>query len=248
MAQAPQHPFARRLAIRGDGTALGVVLIAAAALLLAGSATGTLALSTAGAGALLAASLGATAIGWNRRAYRAMLIGAAARYADHDPGPSPVAWISDRGWRARNRFDAVVDAPTELLAEVDPMVRSFEADARGALIKPVLRPVSDAERQLTPTESLPSNLPLPPRGPLDTLLGSLGQTPGRFIALSARWPVCCGRLSTLDGVQGEQDCPPGVYLAAEGEDLTLDGDRDEAGLHRFQCRECGRRYATDPAW
>lgn len=236
-------PLFRRLVIRGDFSALGVVMLLAAPV--AAIAAGTSGLWLYGLAVLLAAG-GVASWSFGRRSYRALLQEAAERHGGGDPGPSPVSWLSDAVWRRRNTFDPLVDAPNILLAEVDPMVKAPGEGEEQAVVKPVLRPVMDNERDLVSTEEADS-ADAAPQGSPEKLLALLAGTPGRFVGVSMRWPVCCGAISTLTGIRSDGDSPAGTFLPSA--DTPGDWGTDvTAGEHRFQCRRCGRRYATDPAW
>lgn len=241
MTAPPRGAFLRRVAIRGDATQLGLLLVVLAFLgVVIGATTGPgllamLAVPTALGGLVL--------VRWGRRLYRAALAEAAAPFLDHDPGPTPVLWISDAVWRARNGFDPSLDAPMLLLAEVDPDVHKvFGSDADGAFRDPVLRRVTDAERDDTPVAH--GREDAPPPGDDEALLQALRDTPGRLVAVSPRWPVCCGRLTTLVALTTDA-LPDGArWLAADPEAPVGEGP----GQHGYVCRACGRAYATDPAW
>ena len=98
--------------------------------------------------ALALMPVGAALVWWARRAYGRLLGEVVRTWAEHDPGPSPVAWIADEVWRQRNRFDPELDAADELRSQIDRSVRPFRDAAQGAFESPTLRPVSDAERGL----------------------------------------------------------------------------------------------------
>lgn len=235
----------RNILIRGDGTALGVVLILLAVVGATVAFLGVVPMPVAAfAGA--SALIGARLVCWNRSRYRAMLAEVAERHRDEEPGPSPVSWLSDPLWRATNRFDPVLDGPVELMSEVDPLIRPFADDARGAFVTPTLRQVSGEDRQMITPAALEAGLLVSEAAPGTDLLTVLKSTPGRQVAVEPRWPVCCQRLSTLltDEVGRRNEA---LYLDIAHAELTPAG-LDGRGRHRFQCRACGRMYATDPAW
>lgn len=230
----------RRAVIRGDVAATGIALgVLAAVIGVSGVGVGP---KVAGL-VLLVAGLGI--VGWSRRRYRELLVEVAQRFAGHDPGPSPVVWVSDAVWRARNGFHPVLDAANELVAEVDDTMPRFGAPTTRGLEAPVLRPVSDNERALV-AAGAPSE-PLPPAGTGAELLGLLQGTPGRLIGVGVRWPVCCGRLAVITSTTPEERAPGAVFLPEHAGQEAWDVDA-RRGLHGFECRACGRRYATDPAW
>lgn len=230
--------FVRAAVIRGDVTALGVAL-AGFGLLPAVTMQGP---DQAGAG-LVVALAGVVLARWGVLAKRALLAEVRVCFADHDPGPSPVPWIGEDLWRARNRFDPGLDAGDVLLAEVDPDIRPFGEDARGAFSLPTLRPVSAAEREATPTgEPL---APAPEPGEPEALLERLLTTPGRFVALEPRWPVCCDRLAVLLATESAGPRPDPVTPLPPVPDRDLPTGE---GLHAYRCAICGRAYATDPRW
>ena len=242
----------RRSLIRGDGTAVGVWsgLTAVGLSSLAGLAPGKLSALGLSLTSALGVSLALAGVGfwgwqWNRRGYRRLLDEVSARYMDYDPGPSTVAWVSDRIWRLKNRFDPELDAPIELQAELDGMVRRFEDDATGALSFPLLRPVTDEERRRAPLAEVSGEVPI--AGAAEELLERLQGTPGRFLILQPRWPVCCDRLTTLVGL-GPHDRPvEALYLDEASAPLPEEPNLEE-GIHSYQCRSCGRMFASKSAW
>lgn len=232
-------PWVREAVIRGDVPALGLVMT------VSGAVMGAVWLSGAGEGpgwlalGLIPAGLGLVV--WGRSRYRELLGEVVRRFAGHDPGPSPVAWIAEEVWRERNRFNPELDAADELRAEVDPKTPPFARAAKGAFEAPVLRPVSDAERDLCRTGSA-SGVDTP-RGDADALLEVLRTTPGRFIATGIRWPVCCGGLTVLAAV-GPGSGPDGAMVLRDaGQEDALD-----ASMHGFRCPRCGRGWRTTPVW
>jgi hypothetical protein len=233
--------------LRGDATALAVAMLGLGALLIAlavgdgrGAEAGAGLLSLLGGGFLLRTS---------RTAWRAEIARVAAAHAGHDPGDSPVAWIADVVWREANGFDPELDAINELVAEVDPSVPRFADSARGGLESPCLRLVQDAERAMASEDASATagGTALPPSGAPDVLLAALRATPGRLIGVSVRWPVCCGGLTVLTSRDPTAPLAGAVWL---GDRVTpiQPGDAVPVLPHRFLCRHCGRRYATEPAW
>jgi hypothetical protein len=235
-------PFVRRLVIRGDLNAAGLVMVLGAPLAVLGALSSGLVALHGVAFVLAVAGLGA--IRWSRTAYRGLLAEVAARHAGRDPGSSPVPWVSDALWRAKNRFDPAVDAANELLAEVDSLVSGF-GGGETAVVKPQLRPLQQEERALVGEET--PDVDEGPEGTAEALVALLEGTPGRFLALAPRWPVCCGRLCSMTGIRGEPGAPDGSWLPSGGAEADW-GDNPETGFHRYQCGTCGRRYSTDPAW
>lgn len=236
----------RTLVIRGDLTTVGVAAVLAGVVLAGLVAAGAV---PPAPGLLLggvAAASGVALVRWSRVRWRALLQEVTRAHEDLDPGDSPVAWIGDGLWRARNAFDPSLDAEILLLSEVDPLVRGFGQEGQGAFSEPILRPVTPEERALAPATELPEGLALPPKGDADALLAALATTPGRFIAVAPRWPVCCGGLTTLVSVRADTLSPKARYLPVEtGQDLDPD---DPRGTHGFVCHRCGRHYASDPGW
>jgi hypothetical protein len=233
-------PWLREAVVRGDVAAAGLVLV------FAGAVLGAVWLSGAGAlPGLLAIGLlptGAATVWWARRAYGRLLAEVVRAWAGHDPGPSPVAWISDEVWRQRNRFDPELDAADELRSQVDRSVRPYRDAAQGAFESPTLRPVSDAERGLA-AAGAPSAAPPPPSGPADELLAALRGTPGRFIGVGVRWPVCCGHLAVLVAV-GPASGPERAWSLRDGPG----DDAVDLTQHGFRCAVCGRAWRTTPTW
>lgn len=233
--------------LRGDAAALGVACIGLGVVLLA-LATGTGSVSELSAGAAGVVG-GGLLLRRARAAWKAEVQRVAAAFADHDPGVSPVPWVSDPVWRAINRFDPELDAINELVAEVDPSVPRFAQSARGGLEGPVLRLVQDAERAVSePAEAEAGTAPVEtPSGTLDALQASLNATPGRLIGVAVRWPVCCGRLSVLTGRDASAPLDGALWLG-DANVPYQPGDPTPFLPHRFRCPACGRRYATAPAW
>ena len=233
-------PWLREAVIRGDLAAGGLVLV------MSGAVLGAVWLSGAGLLpgllGLVLMPVGAALVWWARCAYGRLLGEVVRTWAGHDPGPSPVAWIADEVWRQRNRFDPELDAADELRSQVDRSVRPFRDAAQGAFESPTLRPVSDAERGLAATGA-PSDAPRPPSGPADELLAALRGTPGRFIGVGVRWPVCCGHLSILAAI-GPSTGPERSYILRDG---TTD-DAVDSTQHGFRCAVCGRAWRTTPTW
>jgi hypothetical protein len=226
--------------IRGDATAAGISL---------GVIGLVVGVSSVGVWPKVAAAVligaGVWTVRWSRAAWRVLVGEVVQRFAHVDPGPSPVAWVSDAVWFKHNRFDPELDAMNELLAEVDALLPRFGEGPGLSFHTPVLRPVADNERELvaagTPTE------PVPPRGTGDALLADLTTTPGRQIGVGIRFPVCCGRLATLVSTS-PQDRDPGAVFLSEHAGMDRSDLDPTRGLHGFLCRACGRRYATDPVW
>lgn len=238
-------PWTRAAVIRGDITSSGLVLILAG---LGGALVGAVGVIPPAAGAVcaLGAAGGVMAVYLGRSWWRQLLAEVTEAHAEFDPGPSPVAWVSETIWRARNAFDPSLDAPVMLMAEVDPMVRAFGDDATGAFTEPVLRPVNAEERGLATLDEVPHGVAVPEAFDITGTLANLTQTPGRFICVAPRWPICCGRLATLESVTSELRPPGALYLPPQSGEASE--DPAGKGIHSFQCRACGRRYATDPAW
>lgn len=237
--------WTRAAVIRGDVTSTGLVLLLAG---LAGTLVSAAGVIPGALGALCAvgAAAGVLLIYVGRRAWREMLREVAAHHAHFNPGDSPVPWLSDELWRERNRFDVALDAPMLLMAEVDPMVPAFGSDATGAFTEPVLRPVTPEERGLAAVDEVPPDAPVPDALDVDGTVAALGATPGRFITVAPRWPICCGRLATLEAVTSAGRHERALYLPPQaGQAAEEVAGR---GSHSFQCRACGRRYATDPGW
>lgn len=243
MSAAPRPGTWRRTwVIRGDLSSVGILLLLAGLGWLNVGVMGWTPAWTAGGGLVMMA-LGAGLLRHTRRAWRALLEEVVARHAHDDPGPSLVPWIHDEVWRAKCGFDPELDGPTVLRAEVDPHLVPYPDDVGVAFREPILRPVSEAEQGLIPAEEVEGAVPEPGDG--RALRERLVKTPGRFIALAPRWPVCCGRLATLTSLTADPS-DGSLYLPAGG---SAEGDPEApAGLHTYQCRACGRRYRTDPAW
>jgi hypothetical protein len=191
-------------------------------------------------GGAACAAAGFAVVAWARARYREMLAEVCAKLDGYDPGPSPVSWVDDAVWRDRNAFSPELDAPVELMSEVDANVRPFAADAVRAFEGLTLRPVSDEERSLCPpgTAGVPG-----PVGTADELLAMLRATPGRLVAVGVRWPVCCGALPKLVWLEGIGLRPSATFLGERGPDD--DGDRGQVA---FVCGGCGRAWSTDLAW
>lgn len=240
MAESSVPGWARHAVIRGDVTAAGISL-GVIGLVVGVSGVGV---GPKVAGAVLIGG-GAWIVRWSREAWRALVAEVVLRFAHVDPGLSPVPWVSDAVWIKHNRFDPELDAMNELLAEIDPLLPRFGDGPGLAFHAPVLRPVADNERDLvapgTPSE------PAPPRGTVDAITADLTTTPGRQIGVGVRFPICCGRLTTLVSTS-PQDRDPGAVFLAEQAGTDVSGIDHTRGLHGFMCRACGRRYATDPAW
>ncbi|MGC6493059.1 MAG: hypothetical protein ACON5B_09505 [Myxococcota bacterium] len=231
----------RRVWIRGDATSLGVMLGALAVAGVGAGLTGVTPVTTTWTVVLLVPSV--ALIRANQRAWARLLDEVRAAYATHDPGPSPVGWISDALWRARNRFDPVLDAPLALMAEVEPL-RAKPGEERGPAISgPVLRPVATSERDLLDGPRIHAAS----TEAAEALLETLGSAPGRFLAAYPRWPVCCGELAMCHSLTGERPDKGVLYLPG---DAVADSDciGRSNGVHVFQCTVCKRWYVTDPAW
>lgn len=233
----------RWVVIHGDASAIGLIAcLGGAGLSVAAFAAGW-PLGWAALGLALASG-GTALVAWTRRAWLALLDDVRARHAGDDPGDSPVPWVADRVWREANGFDPVLDAPMVLRAEVQPSLRVYPHDEGPAVVDPVLRPVSDAERELQPAQPIAEGTP-PPSADADGLRASLVGTPGRFVVLGPRWPVCCGRLSTLTARTPRAD-ERAITLPAQG---MADGDpHTPPGLHTYACPACGRVWRTHPTW
>jgi hypothetical protein len=245
-AAPPSSPLVRRLVVRGDAIAASLMLCFAGGLTFGGLVLGAVSM---GPGLLGAVAIGAGLLGlrWSRQAYRALLAEVVTRFAGHDPGPSPVPWVGDAVWRAKNRFDPFLDAPNELLAEVDPMFPGFGKDGGRGVLQPVLRPVGEDERMLVAAPPAPEVEVVTPSGEAGHLLERLAATPGRTLVVSPRWPVCCRQLTVLVGLNDVARPEEAIYL---GEQLPIDGAGRPGGQgqHSYRCGRCGRAYATDPAW
>lgn len=240
--QLARGGWKRAAVIRGDVTTVGVVLVVSAVASLAAAVVDG-APSWLPLASIPLAVAGAALVVAGRRGWRQLLVEAAARHVDFDPGPSPVAWIDEVVWRSRNRFDPPLDAPTLLWAEVDPLVPTFGQDATGAFTEPTLRVVTTEERALATPSDVDATLPVPPESDAVAALASLVGTPGRFIAVAPRWPVCCARLTTLEAIGADVDVASLFVLPREP-----GADAPSSATHAFRCRACGRRYGTDPAW
>lgn len=237
--------WTRAAVIRGDITSTGLVLILAG---VGGALVGAAGVIPAvvGSACAVGAAGGVVCVYLGRTWWRELLDEVVDAHDDYDPGDSPVPWVSDDVWRARNAFDPALDAPVILMAEVDPLVHAFGADATGAFTEPVLRPVTPEERGLAVIDEVPHDVAVPEAFDIEGTLAKLTQTPGRFVCVAPRWPICCGRLACLETVTSEAR-PPGVlYLPPQSGEASE--DNAGKGIHTFQCRACGRRYATDPAW
>lgn len=231
--------------IRGDLAAVGLLSLVGGTIVAGASLLAVLPAWAVVPG-LVVAALGALAMVHARAAWLGLVEEVRDRHADDDPGSSPVAWVDDGVWRQRNGFDPALDAPMILRAEVEPELRVYPRDVGPAIREPVLRPVSDAEQSLATEEPVADGLPVPSAGDRAALLRALEEeTEGRFLVLAPRWPVCCGRLSTLvaltaDPHDGSLFLPAGSHADAD--------PHGPIGQHTFQCRACGRRYRTEPAW
>lgn len=241
-------PARRRSLIRGDGLTAGVVLVLSGTGAWCAALVHLMPKGGALLGGLALVGAGLALIAHERRAWRALLHEVAAPWRGHDPGPSPVPWIADAVWRQKNTYDPALDAPSDLLAEIDPLVRPFSAGVEPgeAVREPVLRPVADSEKELTPTEGPVGDPPEP--GTAEAVRTRLEGTPGRAIVVSPRWPVCCGRPATLEGLRMEDRHPACTWLPPDGPEAERDPGAAPRGTHSWRCRACGRRYATDPAW
>lgn len=236
----------RRAVIRGDVTTVGVVGV------LCGVALGVLAAlglvpPWAVAGALLLVFAGLLIVRVGRTAWRGLLVEAAQAHAAHRAGPTPVPWVHEDVWREGNRFDPELDAPTLLLAEVDPLVRPFGRDADGAFVTVHLRVVTAEERELVAPDGEPSPAEVPDAGVAEALLARLQATPGRRLIVEPRWPVCCGRPAVLMSVRPEARDARARFLPPSPGEVEPE-EAAQLGQHAFRCAVCGRRWATDPAW
>jgi hypothetical protein len=237
--------WVRHAIIRGDAAAAGIAAaLGGLTLAVIAGLAGDFGWTALGVVALVA---GAWGVAWSRRQYRCMLSDVARRFEGYEPPPNPVTWISDEVWLDANRFTPALDAPVELMSEVDPAVRAFRDDAVRAFEDPALRPVSDEERALIPEARGVEAASEVKRGTAEMLLGALRATPGRFIAMGVRFPVCCGALTTLVGTRPEQR-PAGAVCLPPVAGAIEDAADPLAGMHAFTCKVCGRSYATDPSW
>jgi hypothetical protein len=240
-----QRRWIRHAVIRGDGAALGVTVIAGGVIGLGSSLVhGMLWLLVLSLALMV---LGAVELRWARRYYRALIAEVVAAHASHDPGDSPVPWVSDAVWRLKNRFDPELDAANQLLAEVDRLHPRFGVSAGEPLRGVKLRPVGDNERGLVGVPKVVPSFRQTPSGTAEELLSSLASTPGRLLAVSPRWPVCCDRLSVLVGLS-ESGQPEGAGYLCDQEILESWDAAERRGQHAFTCGECGRSFTTDPAW
>jgi hypothetical protein len=232
----------RHAVIRGDATAGGIALVVVAAVV---------GVSGVGVGPKIAGGLllvgGLALVRWSRARWRELVAEVVRRHSGVDPGASPAPWISDAVWRKHNRFDPVLDAHNELLAEIDPLLPRFGQGTTRAFEGVALRPVADSERALAPVDPEAADGPAPEPDTADRLLAALAATPGRLIGVGVRFPVCCGRPSTLVST-GAEDRVAGAAFLAEHAGGELGQADPLRGQHGFRCRACGRRYATDPAW
>lgn len=231
--------------IRGDLAALGLLSVVGGLGLAVASVVGALPAWVV-APSLALAGIGGVAMGQARAAWLALVDETCLRFAKDDSGPSPVPWVSDGVWRARNGFSETLDAPMVLRAEVDPELIVYPHDVGPAIREPVLRPVGDAEQALATPASVPQGTPVPRRGDHAALRHALEEeTVGRFLVLAPRWPVCCGRLSTLVGLTADPHDGSLFLPASSAADADPQGP---IGQHTYQCRACGRRYRTEPNW
>jgi hypothetical protein len=92
---------------------------------------------------------------------------------------------------------------------------------------------------------VPDGAPVPEPGDAATLKAALDATPGRFVAVEPRWPVCCGRPATLERDRPDGERGRALHLPASPGAVD---DPAASGIHGFQCRACGRRYTTDPGF
>jgi len=181
-----------------------------------------------------------------RRTWLSLVDAVRAAHAHDVPDPSPVPWVDDRLWRAANGFDPDLDASMILRAEVEPGLVVYPHDVGPAIREPLLRPVGDAEQALASPAPVPDEAPVPEPGDLAALRTALEEaTVGRFLVLAPRWPVCCGRLSTLTARTADPH-DGSLYLPGG---RNADGNPEgPIGQHTYQCRACGRRYRTEPHW
>ena len=174
-----------------------------------------------------------------------------------DPGPSPVAWLSNEIWRSWNDGDAGardVQEPGKPISDAWPT------------------PVTGNDRRRAARRNVAEGQPPPPAGTLEEHRARLESTPGLGYLSSVHWPVCCERLGTLisesgsldlellereagslDRVLTEGHLPPGT---SDGERFAREGTwqrtlaKMRAGTHSgdgvalFQCRACGRIYGA----
>lgn len=239
----------RKAVIRGDATALGIFLCLFGGLggpigVWFGLPGGTVAWASMG---LVALVLGGLQLRWSRGQWRRMLVEVTARHQQDEVPPCPVTWIHPELWRERNAFSPELDAPQLLRREVEPGLKAYGEDAFGAFKEPILRPVTKEERDLfAPSEDVvpPGQTPA---GDQEALKALLEGTPGRFIALAPRWPVCCGRVTRLESVRPDKLHEEAHYLSASVEERSEDLNL-RRGLHGYVCLACERRYSTDPVW
>jgi hypothetical protein len=253
---ALSHPLLRRLIIGGDLIAVSLILGLGGGLTLGAAALGG---APPWAGALGGLTLGLAVVGVrvSRALYRRLLQEVVDRFAGHDPGPSPVPWISDAVWRSKNGFDPALDAPNELLAEVHAGSPRFGAPTGGGVQQAVLRPVSEDERELvaapsqvslSAADAAASQAQVEARraslsGPAAELVERLHSTPGRSIVVAPRWPVCCRQLTVLTSVVPSAR-GGSVFL----NETILSDLHAPPGAHTYRCAACGRAWSTDPTW
>ncbi|MCB9662729.1 MAG: hypothetical protein H6732_01355 [Alphaproteobacteria bacterium] len=236
--------WTRFAVIRGDPVLGGVVLVVAGVGLAIATGLGLLPWPVLGV-ALVCGAVGLGLVRWSRATYRRLLADVVRRHADVDPGSSPVPWVDDDLWRERNAFDPELDGPVLLQAEIDPALRPFGRDATGAFTDPVLRPVSEVELLAARTGTLVADQAAPRPMLPDRIAPALAETPGRFLVVAPRWPVCCERPATLLTLRLDQRHADALVLGPEPDAPVDPAVHGQLG---FQCRGCGRRYATDPAW
>jgi len=248
--------------IRGDALSVGLWLMAVAVGLLAGPVLGAWGppswLQLGPLVVFLAAAcvgVGAALIRWNRSHYARLVLEVQRRFADHDPGDSPVSWVSTEVWRATNRFDPQLDPLNELQAEIEPLSLGFDQEPRtGAVTLPVLRRVTTEERgeacrgTIQPSNQTPSVTD-------EQLITALTSTPGRFMVAQPLWPVCCEALCVLESLTGSSG---EAYLLVEEPDEDLGRDDrevfdddpplDPIGAHTYRCARCGALFSTHPLW
>ncbi len=237
----------RAAIIRGDVTSTGIVLMvcAGALLLLAALKVVQGWIWLALAGVLVVAGL--LMFRWGKARYSELIQAVVDAHGSEGPLRSPVAWVSDELWDQKNRFDPALDAPGILRAEVEPGYKAFGHDATGAFKEPVLRPVAPEERELAAEHEVAADLEVPPKGSKEDHIERILSTPGRFIALAPRWPICCGRLTTMVAIQ--EHLRPAGSMFLDATVRTEDSDPGmQQGIHSYACRACGRRYSTNPAW
>jgi hypothetical protein len=170
-----------------------------------------------------------------------------------EPGPSPVAWISDEVWRVWNRSSR------------DPAAEECP------IFDPIVTVVSERDLGRVPRLPVEAGAPGAPVGSVADHRRHLASTRSSGFIGSVRWPVCCRRLTTLvfntgkgasfrelesragslDGSLLEaftgdtRDPPEQVFRdwAALLRDMRA-GRHAGDGVNFFHCRSCGRVYGS----